>query len=86
MLATPQSGAVQLELLARTNSRGEIGAGPGYPYGPYFDRIPLNHVTNSANIKLIDGPPTVGDTNATDGWLYNAATSDVWMNNSAYLH
>jgi general secretion pathway protein G len=79
--------ATLVELTVNTDASGAQGTGANYPYGPYLRQIPQNPFTNSAAIKVItNDPPQAGDvtSGAGGGWLYNATTGGVWIDNSSF--
>lgn len=74
------------ELTSKTNVGGSVGTGALFPYGPYVKDIPTNAFTNSKTIKTITNDPAVsGDVTTTDGWLYNATTGALFINDATLL-
>jgi general secretion pathway protein G len=81
--ATP-SGTLA-ELLASTDSSGATGTGANFPYGPYLREVPLNPVTNSKTVKVITNDPAqAADVTGSGGWLYNATSGNIWIDNSTF--
>jgi general secretion pathway protein G len=81
--------ATLIELTQSTNAAGTSGAaGPSYPYGPYLREVPVNPLSNSQAVKAImNNPAVAGDVTAgnTGGWLYHAASGNVWIDHSDYF-
>ena len=66
------------QLVNSTDVDGNIGSGPGYPYGPYIlGKIPANPLNNSARVKEILIAPPANAQNET-GWLYYPTTGQIW--------
>jgi len=81
--ATP-SGTLA-ELMTSTDSSGTQGSGANFPYGPYLREVPLNPFNNSKAVKVITNDPAqAGDVTGSNGWLYNATTGNIWIDNSTY--
>jgi prepilin-type N-terminal cleavage/methylation domain-containing protein len=77
-------GADLVELTKRTNKMGAT-TGTDLAFGPYIMEIPVNPFTKSAAVKTTaSSPPTIGDVTATDGWLYNTTTGEIWINHADY--
>jgi prepilin-type N-terminal cleavage/methylation domain-containing protein len=76
--------ATLVELTSKTDKAGNIGV--GNPYGPYITEIPENPFNDSATIKTITNSPALaGDVSATDGWLYNTTTGELWISHDDYF-
>jgi general secretion pathway protein G len=75
------------ELLASTDSTGTQGTGASFPYGPYLREIPLNPISNAKTVKVITNDPAqAADVTGSGGWLYNATTGNIWIDNSTYYN
>jgi general secretion pathway protein G len=73
-------GADLKEMLARTNASGAIGTTDLYPYGPYLAEVPNNPFTDAATIRAAAANPPTAASGAVDaGWLYHAATGQIWI-------
>jgi general secretion pathway protein G len=71
------------ELLASTDSTGAQGIGGNFPYGPYLREIPRNPISNAKNVTIISSDPAqAADVTGSGGWLYNARTGNIWIDNS----
>lgn len=81
--------ATLIELTSKTNVSGATGTGTSFPYGPYLQELPTNPFTNSATVRATTGtittPPTAASGAADAGWLYNAATGNLFIDNADLL-
>ncbi|MDX1946636.1 MAG: prepilin-type N-terminal cleavage/methylation domain-containing protein [Pirellulaceae bacterium] len=76
-------GATLIELTKNTDISGAQGTGANFPYGPYIREIPTNTVSNSKTVKVItNNPATASDVTGTGGWLYNATTGGIWIDDA----
>ena len=78
-------GADLSELTTTTDADGNKGSGAGFPYGPYLQAIPYNPFTDS---NTVAAPAAVPPNAVVDGagWLYDAATGQIWINHVDYLN
>lgn len=90
--ATLPTGANDLEQLTkRTNVSGTVipdgGTVADYPYGPYVQgALPVNPFTNSKKVRLDTGTGTPTVSGQSDaGYLYRAATGEIWLDDANYL-
>jgi general secretion pathway protein G len=75
------------ELLVSTDATGAQGTGANYPYGPYLREVPFNPISNSKTVKIITNDPAqAADVTGSGGWLYNATTGNIWIDNSTYYN
>ncbi|WP_254510895.1 type II secretion system protein [Anatilimnocola floriformis] len=76
--------ATLIELTQQTNKAGAAGTTTAHIYGPYLREIPENAITKSQTVKAImNNPPTAADVSASNGgWLYHAATGNVWLDDA----
>lgn len=81
--------ATLVELTQSTNAAGTSGtSGPSFPYGPYLRELPVNPLSNSQAVKAVmNNPAVAGDVTSgnTGGWLYHAASGNVWIDHSDYF-
>jgi type II secretion system protein G len=71
------------ELTTTTDADGAKGTGASYPYGPYIREVPVNPFNNLNTVKSITNDPAkAGDATGTTGWLYNATTGGIWMDDA----
>jgi hypothetical protein len=81
--------ATLVELYSKTNNLGTVGTGTAFPYGPYLQELPTNPFTNSATVRSTTGtnaaPPAAASGAADAGWLYNATTGNVFIDNADLL-
>lgn len=74
------------ELMARTDAQGNIGAGATHTYGPYLTGLPENPFTGSKTLRATATNPPAAASGANDaGWLYHAATTNIWLDNAEFL-
>jgi prepilin-type N-terminal cleavage/methylation domain-containing protein len=79
-------GADLKEMLAKTNASGAIGTTAAYPYGPYLAEIPDNPFTEAATVRVATSNPPTAASGADDaGWLYHAATGQIWLDHEELL-
>jgi general secretion pathway protein G len=78
--------ATLIELTQTTNAAGTAGTGAAFPYGPYLREIPDNPLTGSQAVKAVmNNPAAAGDvTSGGAGWLYHAASGNVWLDHPTY--
>lgn len=76
--------ATLIELTQSTNKAGTAGTGALFPYGPYLRELPTNPMTGSDTVKTVtNNPPTAGDVSSSNGgWLYHAASGNVWIDHA----
>jgi prepilin-type N-terminal cleavage/methylation domain-containing protein len=75
-------------LTVKTNRAGTTSAGDGaLVYGPYIHEVPANPLVDSGVANVVKAPaanpPTAAESDA--GWLYAAATGEIWINHADYL-
>ncbi len=78
--------ATLVELTKKTDASGVVGTGATHVYGPYITELPDNPFTNSAKITAAAANPPAAASGATDaGWLYHAASGNVWLDDADLL-
>jgi general secretion pathway protein G len=71
-----------LELTKQTNASG----GEGTDFGPYLLKIPTNPYTNSNRVRTTaTNPPTAASGESDAGWLYHAASGNIWLDHADHL-
>ena len=79
--ATPS--ATLVELISKTDATGAIGTGATHVYGPYIASIPENPMTGKNTVKAAAANPPAAASGAADaGWLYHAATGNIWVDDA----
>ena len=69
-------------LLKKTDINGNAGS----DFGPYLYALPLNPFTNKSTVRPAAANPPTSATPGTDrGWLYHAASGNVWLDDANYL-
>lgn len=77
--------ATLAELKVSTDASGAQGTGVNYPYGPYIREVPVNPYNNKNDVTAITNDPAkAADVTGNTGWLYNATTGGIWIDNSAF--
>jgi general secretion pathway protein G len=72
------------QLTAKTDVDGNIGTGPEHIYGPYISRLPVNPLSDTAQVFLVStAPPTSLDRRI--GWAYHLDSGQVWAGMHAGL-
>lgn len=73
------------QLISPTDAAGRIGAGDAYPIPPCLTGgLPLNPLNNSAVVIQATAVPPTGEL-GNAGWIYDAATGQIWANNKDFL-
>ena len=71
------SGRRLVQLTSRTNVEGQVGTGPGFIYGPYLSEMPVNPLSETANVYLVSTiPPSSLDKRI--GWVYHIESGQIW--------
>jgi type II secretory pathway pseudopilin PulG len=75
-----------VELISKTDAAGTVGTGATFVYGPYVTAIPDNPFTNSNKVTAAATNPPAAASGATDaGWLYHAASGNLWLDDADLL-
>ncbi len=75
--------ATLAELTQTTDISGTVGTGATFVYGPYLRQIPINPWTNLNTVTAVTTDLAAAPA-GTGGWVYNATTGNVWMDNATY--
>ncbi len=83
------------EMTEYTDITGAVAAAPDatHTFGPYLQAVPINPISNSAAIRVVNGAATVFAAPTTDaGWYYNSTTgewradlSNTWVTPTARI-
>lgn len=76
--------ATLVELTQQTDAEGKVGVGAAFPYGPYVRQLPENPFNGSRVVAAPAAVPPVAEV-AGAGWLYDAASGQVWINRAGYF-
>ena len=77
--------ATLAELTTTTDVSGTVGTGAAFVYGPYLRDLPYNPFNNKKTVTAItQDPPTAAQGTGAGGWLYNATTGNVWIDDTTY--
>lgn len=78
--------ATLIELTSKTDNDGVIGTGATHVYGPYISTIPDNAISGANTVRAAAANPPAAASGATDaGWLYHAASGNVWLDDATLL-
>jgi prepilin-type N-terminal cleavage/methylation domain-containing protein len=78
--------ATLAELFSKTDGKGVVGTGATHVYGPYLSEIPANPFTGKATVAAAtSNPPTAATGTDNAGWLYHAASGEVFIDNEDLL-
>jgi type II secretory pathway pseudopilin PulG len=78
--------ATLVELISKTDAQGNVGTGATHIYGPYVNAIPDNPITGSNTVRAAAANPPAAASGAADaGWLYHAATGNIWLDDATLL-
>lgn len=70
------------ELTKTTDVTGAAGS----DFGPYLLRIPENPLSGSNKVRAATANPPAAASGASDaGWLYHAASGNIWIDATAFL-
>ncbi len=71
------------KLTIKTDASGAAGT----DFGPYLQFIPVNPFTNKNTVNTTStNPPTAVTSGSDRGWLFHAATGNVWLDETGYLN
>jgi prepilin-type N-terminal cleavage/methylation domain-containing protein len=72
--------------LARLLIKTDINGNAGSDFGPYLQLLPVNPFTGKTTVTATSSnPPAAASSGADRGWLYHAATGNVWLDEAGYL-
>jgi general secretion pathway protein G len=76
----------KLQLMGKTDSKGNIGTTTDFPLGPYLQKFPTNPFNNSDTVIEATGvaDPTA-QADATNGWWFNHTTGNFGVNSTTYI-
>ncbi|MHC5209532.1 MAG: type II secretion system protein [Planctomycetota bacterium] len=68
------------QLLKTTNKAGMVGTGTGFGYGPYLrnGKLPVNPLTNTNTIKIVNAMPS--EPSGKEAWIYAKSTGEIRCN------
>jgi prepilin-type N-terminal cleavage/methylation domain-containing protein len=83
---TQHDGRVPSADLNELTKGTDVTGAAGTDFGPYILRIPENPLTGSNKVRAATANPPAAASGASDaGWLYHAATGNIWIDDSGYL-
>jgi prepilin-type N-terminal cleavage/methylation domain-containing protein len=84
---TEQDFVDQTTLSSDTNGQTAAIGTPGFKYGPYLMKIPVNPFNNLSSVQVL-GNAQAFPANADDshGWIYKPATSEIRADNTGTDH
>jgi len=65
------------QLTSKTNVDGDIGTGPEFIYGPYISRMPVNPLSDTANVYSVTSVPS-SSLDKRIGWVYHVDSGQIW--------
>jgi prepilin-type N-terminal cleavage/methylation domain-containing protein len=72
--------------LTKLTEKTDVSGASGTDFGPYLQFIPVNPFTNKNTVTAATSNPPAAATSGSDrGWLYHAATGNVWLDEAGYL-
>ena len=75
--------AVLTKLTEKTDASGAAGT----DFGPYLQFLPVNPFTSKNTVTAASSnPPTAVTSGSNRGWLYHAASGNVWLDETGYLN
>jgi general secretion pathway protein G len=75
--------ATLTDLTIKTDVTGAAGT----DFGPYLQFIPVNPFSNKNTVTAAStNPPTAATAGADRGWLYHAASGNIWLDETGYLN
>ena len=78
--------ATLVELISKTDPTGAVGTGATHVYGPYLGSIPENPITGKNTVRVASTNPPAAPSGEDDaGWLYHAASGNVWIDDANLL-
>lgn len=80
----PQDDTTLAELVSKTDEFGEISESGAY--GPYVQSIPVNPFSKSDEVRAAtDANKGTVVYSGNQGWLYDKATGQIWIDWSPYV-
>lgn len=78
--ASPLWSSFIYQLCGATDAQGRFAAPgtPGYDYGPYLNKMPINPFNQQNAPEMVDSFPEESD--GRFGWIYNPATKEIRFN------
>ncbi len=72
--------------LEELTKQTDVTGAEGTDFGPYLQFIPENPFTRSNTVRAATSNPPAAASGAADaGWLYHAATGNIWLDHPDYL-
>ncbi len=75
------------DVLTKLTIKTDASGAAGSDFGPYLQFIPVNPFTNKNTVTAATSNPPAAPTAGSDrGWLYHAASGNVWLDEAGYLN
>ncbi len=80
---TSEAFVAQATLSSTVDGRTAPRGTPGFPFGPYLSRIPVNPLNKQDGIQVLaDGEAFPAEVDGTDGWIFKPETGEIRPGNS----
>jgi prepilin-type N-terminal cleavage/methylation domain-containing protein len=82
-----QHGGTPPATLTKLTEKTDATGAAGTDFGPYLQFIPVNPFSNKNTVTAASSnPPTAATSGSDRGWLYHAASGNVWLDETGYLN
>jgi len=86
MYRMQHNGLTPSETLLELTKQTDASGAEGTDFGPYLLKIPTNPYTNSNRVRTTSTiPPTAASGESDAGWLYHAASGNIWLDHADHL-
>lgn len=79
----------QLTLFSAADGSTNASQTATFQYGPYLLKVPAlkaGTYVGASGIESVSSTPAAESATATNGWLYNQTTGQIWANETDYLN
>ena len=83
---TQHDGRLPSADLNELTKQTDVTGAAGTDFGPYLLRVPENPLSGSSTVRAAATNPPAAASGASDpGWLYHAASGNIWIDDAGYL-